>query len=131
MVMAEHNGYHKFGIGHSRKVEFYKKENRFIITDQILNNSGKEVFIEMPFHFHPSISISLQKECLCISKNARQVKMDLDTKLTWSTYHGEDTPALGWYSDSFYKKAPTSVLLGTITSSISETFRTEIRVLEN
>jgi hypothetical protein len=38
--------------------------------------------------------------------------MSLPDGLTWSAHRGESDPVLGWYSDEFGVKAPTTTLIG-------------------
>ena len=125
-VIAEHNGYEKYGHRHERKLAFFINEEKIIVTDYIENRSGKSTQLEMPFHLHPTIACELAGCQASLSFNNRTVIMNLDPKLTWRTAKGETDPCLGWYSNRFYSITPATVIVGTVTGNSSLELTTEI-----
>lgn len=127
-VMAAHNGYKKYGVVHTRKLEFFKVEEKIIITDYFTTTTRKNICIEMPFHLHPDAECHLDDhECVAVLGN-RKVVMTLDKQMTWQIVKGMSDPYLGWYSDGFYKKIPSPVILGTTQSTASLVLKTELAI---
>ena len=56
-VVATHNGYDSEGVSHTRKIQFNRDENEFIITDTL--RCEKTATIEIPFHLHPNVTALL------------------------------------------------------------------------
>jgi hypothetical protein len=127
-VFAEHDGYQKFNVSHSRKIEFFRQEERILITDYIFNKSGKEIAIEMPFHIHPDVKCSLNENDANLAFGKRKVSVQLDKQLQWSVVKGQQFPLFGWYSNSFYKKTPSSVIIGAMRSDANLILRTELLI---
>jgi hypothetical protein len=126
--MAEHNGYKKHQVVHTRKLEFFKVEEKIIITDYVTSKTAKNVCIEMPFHLHPDVEYYLDdNECVVTLAN-RKVVMTLDEQMKWQIVKGMSDPCLGWYSAGFYKKLPSPVILGTAQSTASLVLKTELAI---
>ncbi|HTI92577.1 MAG TPA: alginate lyase family protein [Puia sp.] len=127
-VMAAHTGYEKYHVQHARKIEFFKSEDKIVITDHITGKPGKQVFLEMPFHLHPAVEYDLDGHRAVVSIADRKVVMVLDRQLQWSVVKGALDPCLGWYSDRFYKKTPSPVIIGSMPCSGSLLLKTELKI---
>jgi hypothetical protein len=127
-VMAAHNGYKKYGIDHTRKLEFFRREERIIITDYVINKTAKNIDIEMPFHLHPDARCELNDHQCMVKQANREVVMTLDKSLQWQIVKGMSDPCLGWYSEGFYKKSPSPVIMGTTQSTTSLVLKTELLI---
>jgi hypothetical protein len=128
-VMASHNGYDRHGIHHKRKLVFLKDEEKIIITDYIENRSGKANQLELPFHLHPGIEHHLVgTRALLHHQRARTAIIALPHQLQWHVVKGATSPCLGWYSERFYHKTPTAVIMGTIYTEASLELTTEIQI---
>ena len=59
IISAEHDGYLKrFGVTHSRKIEFFHDLNKFIGSDKIIRKKkGKEINFEIRFHLDPKTRV--------------------------------------------------------------------------
>jgi hypothetical protein len=127
-VIAEHNGYQKLNVVHSRSIEFHRVEEKIVITDNITNTSRNEILLEMPFHIHPDNEYRL-KEChLNLAFGKRKVAVKLEEQMTWSVIKGQHSPVLGWYSNAFYKKTPAPVIIGTMRSTANLILKTELLI---
>ena len=130
-VKASHNGYDKCGIVHTRKLEFFKIAEKIIITDYVTSKTTKNISIEMPFHLHPDTECQLNgHECVVALAN-RKVEMKLDKSMQWQIVKGMSDPCLGWYSDRFYKKSPSPVIMGTTQSAASLVLKTELIICQH
>lgn len=125
-VIARHNGYQKYKVDHTRKLEFFKLEERIVITDYITNTASKKGMIEMPFHLHPNMEYAISDGQAIVSFRDRKVIMTLDRQMQWSVVKGQSSPYLGWYSDAFYKKSPSPVIMGTMQGNSSLILKTEL-----
>ncbi|MET7929434.1 heparinase, partial [Streptomyces sp. NPDC005349] len=57
----------------------------------------------------------------------RSATLDLPEQLSWRAHRGESDPPLGWYSDGFGRKEPTTTLVGTGFADGTEAFTTVLR----
>jgi len=122
----------KSNVQHIRSFEFNKKINEFLIEDNIIIRDNKEHKIFMPFHLHPTIQITkstITNYTLSHASGAA-VSLHLDDQLKWNLVRGSAEPFLGWYSESFMKKEPTSVVFGEMIVKESLKIVTRIKVTE-
>ena len=123
-VIAKHDGYKSEGVVHSRKVEFLRENNEFVITDKL--TFSKKATVEIPFHLHPSVIAELQGSTAVLKvAGVAKVQMILDEKLP---YEVRDD---GWYSEHFGEKIPTKFLYAKMNCPVgySESFVTRLKVL--
>ncbi|MDX2245495.1 MAG: alginate lyase family protein [Bacteroidia bacterium] len=132
-VTGSHNGYESSGVKHTRRIDFDRKRNLFLITDSIEITDQKEHLIQIPFHLHPEVQIEDlgENRFLLVSDGARNVQMTVDKKLAPAQISGQSHPILGWYSPAFYKKSPCPVIFSELTTSQSFDITTEIQIDEN
>ena len=123
VVEATHNGYASEGVSHTRRVEFDRDANEFVVTDTL--KCAKPASIEIPFHLHPSATVKLDGSNAEISvSGCRRVSIALDGKLAYAVR--ED----GWYSEHFGEKVPTKFLYAKADCTGSAEFVTRIKVAE-
>lgn len=128
-VFAEHDGYDRFRVKHQRKVEFFKSNSEIVISDYVINDSNKEVLVEIPFHFHPSLDYNFSENTLTLKyKMNRTIHVNLDKQLSWNIHKGEKQPILGWYSESFYNKTPSPVCLGVVKTRGNLNLSTTLKI---
>lgn len=121
-VVATHNGYDSEGVSHTRKIQFNRDENEFIITDTL--RCEKTATIEIPFHLHPNATALLDGSTVTIDvPGARRVVMVLDEILSY-TVRGD-----GWYSEHFGEKVPAKYLYAKTECKGNVEFVTKLRVL--
>lgn len=125
-VMAAHSGYKKCHVEHARKLEFLRAEDKIVITDYITGKADKQICLEMPFHLHPAVEYNLDGHRSVVSFADRKIVMELDRQMEWSVVKGSLDPYLGWYSDRFYKKTPSPVIMGTMPCTSSLQLKTEL-----
>lgn len=122
-VVASHTGYKKYRAYHTRKFEFFKPTNTILITDFI---GCDNMIVEMPFHLHPAVEYDLSGNHCMVSCAGRSMDMQLDPQMQWSVACGEVDPCLGWYSNRFYHKVPSPVIIGRMPCTSSLTLKTEL-----
>lgn len=125
-VIAKHNGYRNIRVFHTRKVEFFRSEDRMTVTDFISNKTNKRVMLEMPFHLHPDTACEMEGPQATLITRNRRMSMKLDDQLKWNMTSAQATPCLGWYSESFYRKTPCPVILGSLPIKGSLVLKTDI-----
>jgi hypothetical protein len=115
-IRGSHNGYQKRGITHTRSFTFDKLNEIITIDDEIISKNSTLHTYEFPLHLHPEIKLSQlsKNEFKLSSPGKRNVVVQLDEKLNLTIVHGSKAPILGWYSPSFLKKQPTSVIYSTL-----------------
>ena len=130
-VRATHNGYQKEGVQHIRDIVFDRLKNEFQIFDTLIVTKNRKVELEIPFHFHPEVSVvSTAENCFLITKdNIRTTEFYLDEKLHSEMIKGQVSPQiLGWYSGSFLKKEPTNVIYCKTQIECSTSFKFVIKI---
>ena len=122
IVEATHDGYASEGVSHTRRIEFNRNAEEFVITDTL--RCDRKSSLEIPFHLHPSATVTLNGAAAEISvPGSRRVAMELDPKLTYEIR--ED----GWYSEHFGEKVPAKYLYAKTECSESAEFVTRLKVL--
>ena len=119
-IKAKHNGYEKQGISHTREIVFDKKLLQINITDSIESKKQGNILIELPFHFHPDIQVSSEKEKAfeVLNNKGRNVRIQIDPKLKAQIVKGQLQPEItGWYSKSFMHKEPSNTLICSLEGS--------------
>ncbi|HNW57753.1 MAG TPA: alginate lyase family protein [Bacteroidales bacterium] len=131
-VTASHNGYRSDHVGHTREVLFNKENGEFIITDKIITGKKEKVKVEVPFHIHPSISVTNTGEGLFLlqKENSPDILLQVDEKLSGQIINGQTSPEiLGWYSESFMKKVPASVVYSSAYINETTSFKFVIKII--
>jgi hypothetical protein len=131
IIRAEHDGYKKEKIKHSREIIFRKLENVFEINDTIFLRNEGSVYIEIPFHLHPNVCISNAgtNNYSLKSNNECGVELTIDEKLNSKIIKGQLFPQiLGWYSESFSKKVPANVIFCTTEIRETTTYKFVIKI---
>ncbi|WP_180335194.1 alginate lyase family protein [Polaribacter sp. Hel1_33_96] len=121
----------KSSIQHVRSFQFNKNDNEFLIEDNIILKDNKKSTIFIPFHLHPNIKVDKKStvDFLLTNELGDQVHLNVDDKLEWEIVRGSLDPILGWYSESFMQKEPTSVIFSKITINESIKLLTRIKVV--
>ncbi len=130
-IHASHDGYLKAGIAHSRKFTFLKDEKKVLIEDILDYSGNKEIQIDMPFHLHPDLTVENEDSIFTIRGEKFRVSLKPDSSLSATLVCGAEDPLLGWYSESFQKLKPTSVIVCRKLVKASTTFTTEISILDD
>ena len=121
-VEATHDGYHREGVEHVRKIEFDRDMNEFTVTDKL--NCSRPAVVEIPFHLHPAVTADLQGSTAILKvEEIAKVQMTLDEKLSYSIR--ED----GWYSEHFGEKVPTKFLYAKTNCKGDAVFVTKLRIV--
>ncbi|MBI9034683.1 MAG: alginate lyase family protein [Bacteroidales bacterium] len=131
-VKAQHNGYRKMGINHTREICFDKKELIIKIVDTIESTNKNNYFIELPFHLHPDmVVLSLgQNQFEICNPKGRSAIIQVDQKLNTHVVNGQIVPEiLGWYSASFTQKKACTTLLNCTSGTGSTSFETLILII--
>jgi hypothetical protein len=131
-VQSTHDGYKSIGVEHIREIFFMKKENRFIITDQLIIKNDKEHSFEIPFHIHPDIKVDqIEGNAYNLfNTSKRKMVIKFDKTLNPILVKGETKPIMGWYSSSFYQKEPTYTIYANHKSNSSFKLKTIIQIEE-
>jgi hypothetical protein len=128
-VSATHSGYKS--CSHSRKIEFFRDLDTFIIHDflNVIENKSHEICIL--FHLHPDVIIN-KIESNSVELILSKIKINLmiaGDENELEQVNGQHNPILGWYSESFMKKVPTTTLFLKKTIGSSQNFKTTIKLL--
>ena len=121
-VTATHNGYASDGVAHTRKIQFNRDENEFVIVDTL--RCEKAATVEIPFHLHPEATVRLDGSMAAVDvPGARCVEIALDEKLSYTVCDD------GWYSEHFGEKVPAKYLYAKTVCNGNVEFVTKLRVL--
>ncbi|HYQ57755.1 MAG TPA: heparinase II/III-family protein, partial [Draconibacterium sp.] len=128
-ITAQHNGYRKLGITHTRELRIEKDENRISITDTIKCKKKGEYFLEIPFHLHPNINVKRINNSAfqLIDKELHITQLQLDKRLDTNLINRQMKPELlGWYSSSFMQKEPCNTIYCTTKITQTQKFQSII-----
>ena len=132
IVIASHNGYVNFGVKHTRTFIFDKIKKELYIKDILEKKGNKEIFIEIPFHIHPSVEVNdNQQKLIELTIATRKCLLKADDKLQTKIIKGQAIPELnGWYSPSFLRKEAATVIYNYGVLENSTTFENIIKVID-
>lgn len=125
-VSALHSGYESLDCQHQRTLRFDKLGQKLWIRDRLVNGGTRTRRVEVLFHLHPAVKgHQAGPTTYRLSRTdapGRTLLLRLDPLLKASVVRGQTEPELlGWYSDGFARKGPTSVVLGSIALAAGET----------
>lgn len=128
-VTANHSGYKN--CSHTRKIEFLKEEDSFIITDLLNMRKKKPHEIYILFHLHPNVKIQkMASNQVELTSNSIKIELMIEGhENEIAQVNGQQNPILGWYSESFMKKVPTTTLFLNKIIDSSQNFKTTIKIL--
>lgn len=95
-IEADHNGYYKKGVFHSRKLEFY--DHKIIIEDII--DMEKQFNCYAYIHFYPELAVSIQNTTATIG--LQKFNFNFAKKITLADYN---------YAPEFNKLVPAKMLV--------------------
>jgi hypothetical protein len=113
---AEHTGYKVLESPaiHRRSVELNSEHCRLEVLDRI-ETTGRPA-VRMAFHLGPTIYVEIgdNKAWLSwpVTDGVGHAVMTLPSGLQWTAHRAKADPMLGWYSECFGTKQPTTTLLG-------------------
>ena len=115
---AEHDGYESLDppARHRRTVQLDRQRRRIDLVDRI--DTVGDHPVRMAFHLGPAVEAELGEATAGLrwsmgdKSGYRSATVSLPGELRWSMHRGECDPILGWYSDRFGVKEPTTTLLG-------------------
>lgn len=116
---AEHDGFKDEGVIHKRGFNF--DFEGLMVTD-LLDGEGKHG-IEMRFHFHPNISIKIEKYSAILQDQG--IVIEFDSRLDIEVLSGQENG--GWYSPNFGSKMPTNTLVLSQVLSLPAKITTRIK----
>jgi hypothetical protein len=105
---AVHDGYTrlKAPVQHHRSILYFDQEN-FLIKDRF-SGTGVHRF-ELNFHLHPDATVSQKGPWWVVDHGGERVFMRI-IEFEFKLVRGQTHPLLGWYSDRYGHKEPTSTL---------------------
>ncbi|GJM28810.1 MAG: hypothetical protein DHS20C17_14450 [Cyclobacteriaceae bacterium] len=129
-VEAQHNGYDRHKVKHTRRVTFHKNQDLFKVRDRIEVFDKREHLVEIPWHLGPGIQVEQNKTSFLLkSGNLRQVVLSVpDNDLNYELTKGSEKPILGWYSSGFQVKTPSNVLYSRFKISENTTLEHTIQI---
>jgi hypothetical protein len=130
-VKAQHDGYKKQGIIHTREVIFEKTKKLIRINDTIECQKSGFYFVELPFHLHPGIIVKANNSInfQVSDMEGNMLYLIIDKKLKAKMVKGQVHPQImGWYSDSFMQKEPCTTIYCAAAIDNSKTFQTIILI---
>lgn len=129
-VKASHNGYKN--VKHIREVCFIRKSDTFIIEDELEITDGEEHECTILFHMHPDMVITKISSNKVLLAHPSGIKLSLTIEgfdeITF--IKGQENPIIGWYSESFMQKEPTTVIFSTKKTNLSYQYNTKIEIYE-
>jgi hypothetical protein len=112
-VKGRHDGYRrlgKTGVLHQREVAFYKADNKWVITDELIGHGDHT--IEICFHLDPGCYVeSRDEQQIEISFSGGMCRLQFEKNLVCETYYGNELLPLGWYSPAYDRKEPTKTIV--------------------
>jgi hypothetical protein len=113
---AEHAGYQAQDppATHRRSVTLDPERRRLEVVDRV--ETVGSTAVRMAFHLGPTIAVDLAGQNASLTwpepDGGGSAMVTLPAELQWTAHRGESSPPLGWYSDRFGLKQPTTTLLG-------------------
>ena len=112
LCIAKNEGFKDDGILHERKIEFDKSEKIIHIIDKLkTSNKHKKSNICFYLHFHPKVKvIHVEDTIKLIADEERELSIRNKFFKNAEIIKGDKITPLGWHSNSYDTKTPTSTL---------------------
>ncbi len=113
---AEHTGYQALDppVTHRRSVALDPERRWLEVVDRV-ETVGRPA-VRMAFHLGPTIAVDLEGQDARLTwpepDGGESAMVTLPVGLQWTAHRGETGPLLGWYSERFGVKQPSTTLLG-------------------
>lgn len=109
---ASHDGYRRLKdpATHHRRVSLDENAPSVTVTDWI--EAGEGHAATLSWHLGPEVDAVLDGTTASLRWAGGSGRLELPGELTWSVHRGEQAPPLGWYSDAFGHKIPSTTLVG-------------------
>jgi hypothetical protein len=134
---ASHDGYESLDppVHHKRTVCLDEGARRIDVSDQITSDGPH--LARLAFHLGPEVSCTLEANRAELTwtqgpdSDGWSASVELPAQASWSEHRGESEPVLGWYSSSFGRIEPTTVLMGESNCAAGKIeLRTAIRFVK-
>ncbi len=109
LLIAEHDGYAKFGVTHRRVVIFHKP-HWLIVGDELLGTGYHQ--ISQFWHLHPEWQAAAKEDHISIYREGLTLgmkSMGIPSAIT-TIHQGESDPIQGWVSAQYGFKEPAAVI---------------------
>jgi hypothetical protein len=126
VLTAHHEGYRRLSdpVGHRRTWSYGTGSSRLTITDELLCAGAHEVAIH--WHFAPECEVVQSGSRVIAQRAAVRVTLSCPDGLTARLVVGSEKPPLGWESNGFDAKRPTTTAVFTGEIRGDASFRAEI-----
>jgi len=127
-TVAEHDGYQrlKHPVIHRRTVQITGGE---LLLEDRFKGEGSHSF-ELNFHFHPDVEFEKSEDGWIVANEKARCAIRLSNGHNLSPIVGAKEPILGWYSQAYGQKQPTTTLTCTQNSTPDQViFKTIITFL--
>ncbi|HEU5469748.1 MAG TPA: alginate lyase family protein [Actinophytocola sp.] len=128
---AEHDGYTGLPGApvHRRTVELDNARRELVVFDEITGRYRHNT--RLAFHLGPKVHVDLLGKTANLAWTdgdaVHSAVLELPPDLTWLAHTGETETPLGWYSDGFGRKVPSTTLVGTGTVGRRDVLITVLR----
>jgi Heparinase II/III-like protein/Heparinase II/III N-terminus len=119
-IKANHDGYTRLSdpVRHQRELQWDKKEKTLRVYDSLVCKESHH--IKLHWHLHPQCTVEETEEGITVHHGEHSIQLICHhEKLSRSVVRGMEVPPLGWVSERFNHKEPTTVLVfyGTLLPS--------------
>lgn len=127
-LQAEHDGYKRLDdpLVHRRTLQFDHACRRLQVTDDLICEGPHQ--IEIFWHFAQSCEVRHCGQEVIASRDGAQVVLRIPDGMCVNLVRGSETPPLGWRSEEFDVKAPTTTVVASAAIKGNARFITEFSI---
>jgi uncharacterized heparinase superfamily protein len=127
-LQAEHDGYQRLDdpLVHRRSLRLEHSRKRLEVTDELICKGTHR--IEMFWHFAQSCEVHQHEDQVIASRDGVRLTLRVPEGMCGTLVRGSEAPPLGWRSQEFDVKVPTTTFVAASTIKGSTRFVTEIWV---
>ncbi|MFO1346772.1 MAG: heparinase II/III-family protein, partial [Rhodocyclaceae bacterium] len=106
-----HDGYCRLAdpVEHRRSLDFDADSSTLVVTDKVIGHA--QHVVEQFWHFSPATEVAQSGNQVSVRGNRFSIAVVFEGDgISLDLFHGSDNPILGWYSDSYESKRPTTTL---------------------
>lgn len=116
LCVAEHDGFNmgQSGTIHRRSINMNRTNHSIVIQDHLIKRGNTNSRAKFLLHFHPAVKVEHKEDTVFLGHGGKNLSISNPHFVHAQFFRGDEAQPLGWFSEKFGVKTPTTTLLATV-----------------